>query len=283
MPRGVAVVTDSTAYLPADLIARHGIDIVPLHVAVGGSAGREGIEVTPVEVASALHERRYAVTTSRPAPEELAAAYRRAFDAGASGVVSVHLSATLSGTFEAASLAAADASGPVAVVDSRSTAMGLGFAVLAAAGAAEAGAELDAVRTAAESTAARTVTLFYVDTLEHLRRGGRIGAASALVGTTLAVKPILHVDGGRIVVKEKVRTASRGMARLEDLAVEAAGDRGCDLAVHHLAAADRAEGLRDRLVARLPGLGRVMVVEVGAVVGAHAGPGLGGVGVVPRA
>ncbi len=136
MPRGVAVVTDSTAYLPAELAVRHTVDVVPLHVAVGGTAGREGIEVTPVEVASALGERRYAVTTSRPAPEELAAAYRRAFDAGASGVVSIHLSAALSGTFEAATLAGAGASGPVAVVDSRSTAMGLGFAVLAAAEAA---------------------------------------------------------------------------------------------------------------------------------------------------
>ncbi len=96
------------------------------------------------------------------------------------------------------------------------------------------------------------------------------------------MKPILHVEDGMIVVKEKVRTASRGMARLEDLAVEAAGTAGCDLAVHHLAARNRAEGLRDRLIARLPALGRVMVVEVGAVVGAHVGPGLVGVVVVPH-
>ncbi|HZB51928.1 MAG TPA: DegV family protein, partial [Mycobacteriales bacterium] len=122
--------------------------------------------------------------------------------------------------------------------------------------------------------------LFYVDTLEHLRRGGRIGAAQALLGTALSVKPILHVREGRIVPLEKVRTASKGMSRLEALAVAAAGDGPVDIAVHHLAAPQRARALTERLRVRLPGLRQLVESEIGAVVGAHVGPGLLGVVVV---
>jgi DegV family protein with EDD domain len=282
MTRRVAIVTDSTAYLPAALAERYGITVVSLRVVLGGSAGQEGLEVSPGDVARALAERRIAVTTSRPAPAEFAAAYKAAFDAGAEAVLSIHLSAELSGTFDAASLAADEAAGHVAVLDSRSTAMGLGFAVLAAAETADLGGDLAAVSAAATATIDRTTALFYVDTLEYLRRGGRIGPAAALLGTALAVKPILHMRDGVVVVKEKVRTTGRALARLEDLAVEAAGDGACDLAVHHLAAAERADELQNHLVSRLPKVGRVVVSEIGAVVGAHTGPGVLAVVIVRR-
>ena len=124
--------------------------------------------------------------------------------------------------------------------------------------------------------------LFYVDTLEHLRRGGRIGAAAALVGTALAVKPLLHVVDGRIAPLEKVRTASKALARLEDLAVQRAADDPVDVAVHHLAAGEKAAALAERLRSRLPQLVDLHVSEVGAVVGAHVGPGLLGVVVSRR-
>jgi DegV family protein with EDD domain len=277
MTRRVAVVTDSTAYLPEQLASRHGVRVVPLRVAAGGPAGTEGIEVTTQDVARALGERRITVTTSRPTPAEFAAAYSEAFAAGAEAIVSVHLSAELSGTCESAAFAAANAPGPVTVVDSRSTAMGLGFVVLAAAEAAGAGGDLAAVTAAAKQTIDRTTTLFYVDTLEHLRRGGRIGAAAALVGTALAVKPILYVKDGVVVVREKVRTTGRALARLQELAVEAAGDGGCDLAVQHLASPERAAELQRQLLARIPKVGHVVASEVGAVVGAHTGPGVLGV------
>lgn len=273
----VAVVTDSTAYLPAGLADRLGITTVPLQVVLGGVAGAEGAEVTPADVATAL-ARWTPVSTSRPAPTEFAAAYRAALDGGAAGVVSVHLSGELSGTWDSARLAAQEfGADRIRVVDSRSAAMGLGFAVLAAAAAAADGGTLAEVYAAATRTVEHTTTLFYVDTLEHLRRGGRIGAAQALLGTALSVKPILHVRDGRIVPLEKVRTASKGMARLEALAAEAAGDAEVDVAVHHLAAADRAATLSDRLRSRLPRLRVLYVSEVGAVVGAHVGPGLLGV------
>jgi DegV family protein with EDD domain len=278
----VVVVTDSTAYLPEGVAETSAVGVVPLHVVLGSRTGTEGAEVSPGDVASALTERRMQVSTSRPTPGELAAAYRAS---GASCIVSVHLSAELSGTYDAAVLAAAEVEGEgieVRVVDSGTIAMGLGFAVLAAARAAQDGDSVEQVAAAARATADATDVLFYVDTLEHLRRGGRIGAAAALLGTALAVKPLLHVTGGRIAPLEKVRTASKALARLEDLAVERAGDGPVDVAVHHLAAGEKATALADRLLERIPGVDSVHVSEVGAVVGAHVGPGLLGVVVSRR-
>lgn len=276
----VAVVTDSTAYLPDGVADKHDIGVVPLHVVLGLHTGVEGVDVSPSDVASALAERRVQVSTSRPTPVEFAEAYR-AVDAPC--IVSVHLSGALSGTVDAAGMAATELAGEgieVRVVDSGTIAMGLGFAVIAAAEAATGGASADEVEAAAR--AADTATFFYVDTLEHLRRGGRIGAAAALFGAALSVKPLLHVVDGQIAPLEKVRTASKALARLEDLAVERAGDGPVDLAVHHLAAAEKADALAARLRARVAGLQSLYVSEVGAVVGAHVGPGLLGVVVSRR-
>lgn len=273
----VAVVTDSTAYLPGALAPE--ITVVPLTVVIDGIPGDEGAEVSPAEVAEALAERRVAVSTSRPAPERFAQTYQELLDGGAGGVVSIHLSAQLSGTHEAATLAAAEVDADrVVVVDSRSTGMGLGFCALAAVSAAAGGADLAAVTAAARAAVAATTTYFYVDTLEFLRRGGRISAASALLGTALAVKPILHVADGAIAVRDKVRTASRALDRLVELAVAAAGESTVEVAVHHLVAAERAVGVSDALAERLGDrLSRQWTSEVGAVVAAHAGPGLVGV------
>ncbi|MET8544951.1 DegV family protein [Kitasatospora sp. NPDC004799] len=281
MPSDLALVTDSTAYLPQEALDRHGITVVPLSVAVGDSVLSEGVEISPKDVAEALRGKQR-VTTSRPNPETFAATYRAAAEAGAKGIVSVHISGELSGTVEAARLAAAEAPVPVRVVDSRLVGMALGYGVLAAAEAIAAGQGLAEAAEAAGRRAAGTSGFFYVDTLEHLRRGGRIGAARALLGSALAVKPLLHLDGGRIEPLEKVRTASRAIARLEEIAVERSGEREVDITVHHLAAEDRAEPLAERLRARVPGLRELYVGEVGAVIGAHVGPGLLAVVVAPR-
>ncbi|MFC4144875.1 DegV family protein [Micromonospora mangrovi] len=271
----VAVVTDSTAYLPPELVREHRLTVVPLTVVLNGAEGLEGVETFPADATRALGGRRVSVSTSRPAPEQFAQVYRALLAEGADGVVSVHLSAELSGTVEAARLAAAEVGDRVEVVDSRSTGMGLGFPVLAAATAAEHGTDLPGVRQAALDAIERTTIWFYVDTLEFLRRGGRINAAEALLGTALSVKPIMHMPDGAIVLKDKVRTASRGIARLVDLAVEAAGEAEVDLAVHHLAAPQRAEQLLEALRARFGDrLHDTYVSEAGAVVAAHAGPGL---------
>lgn len=278
----VAVVTDSTAYLPPELIEGYGIHVVPLYVVLPGRSGREGLDVGPEDVARALAVRGQTVSTSRPTPGDFVAAFRRALDQGAERLVSVHLSGELSGTSDAARLAASQIGEHiVTVVDSRSAAMGCGFAVLAAARSAAAGAPAQEVAETARRTAAQTSTFFVVDTLEHLRRGGRIGAAAAVLGSALAVKPVLYVKEGRVVPLEKVRTAARANNRLVQRAVEAAGEGPVSIAVHHLAAGERAERLAAELRDRLPALRELHVSELGAAIGAHVGPGAVGVVVAP--
>ncbi|MFG3098144.1 DegV family protein [Streptomyces sp. NPDC048202] len=281
MSRHVAIVTDSTAYLPPGLMERHGITSVPLTVVLGDQALEEGTEISTRSLAQALQKRR-PVTTSRPSPEEFARTYREVADTGADGIVSLHLSAELSGTYDAAVLAAREAPVPVRVVDTGMVAMALGFCALSAAEAAEADGTVDEAVTAAEKRAAGTSAHFYVDTLDYLRRGGRIGAAQALLGSALAVKPLLRLENGRIELLEKVRTAAKAIARLEEIVVERAGGAEVDIAVHHLSAPERAGVLAERLRERVAGLAELHVSEVGAVIGAHTGPGLLGVVVSPR-
>lgn len=280
----VAVVTDSTGYLPDGMAERHGVEVVPLRVTLGERVGRDTVDISPAEVTAALSDPSLAVGTSRPAPAEFAARFRALLDGGADAVVSVHLSRELSGTWEAARIAA-DEVGPdrVRVVDSRSTAMGLGFAALAAARAAAADLAAAEVEAAAVDVAGRGRVFFCVDTLEHLRRGGRLSAAGAWIGTALSVKPLLHVRDGRIEPLEKVRTSTRAATRMVELAARAAGAGEVDVAVHHLAARARADDLAHTLAGRLPLARPCLVSEVGAVLGAHAGPGLLGIVVVPAA
>ncbi|MYV49771.1 DegV family protein [Streptomyces sp. SID2888] len=281
MSRHVAIITDSTAYLPPLTMERHGIIAVPLTVVLGDRALEEGTEISARSVAEALQKRR-PVTTSRPSPELFAETYRKAAEAGATDIVSLHLSSEFSGTYDAAVLAGRKAPVPVRVVDTGMVAMALGFCALAAAEAVEGGGTADEAVTAAEKRAASTSAFFYVDTLDYLRRGGRIGAAQALLGSALAVKPLLQLDDGRIEMLEKVRTASKAIARLEEIVAERAGDAEVDIAVHHLAAPERASALAERLRERVPGLAELHVSEVGAVIGAHTGPGLLGAVVAPR-
>lgn len=279
----VAVVTDSTAYLPPEPVERYKITVLPLPVILSGTEGREGVDVTPADVANALTRRRVQVTTSRLSPGELVECYGRLLDGGASGVVSIHISSKLSGTYDAATLAAGEFGGKVRVVDSLSAGMGLGFPVLRAARDAARGRGVDHVERTAAQAVVRTTTFFYVDTLEFLRRGGRIGAASALVGTALAVKPILHVDDGSLVVREKVRTSGRALARLAELAEASGLEDAVDVAVHHLAAPEHAEALGERLRERFGRrLRDLYTSEIGAAVGAHVGPGLVGAVVYRR-
>ncbi|MCP2338815.1 DegV family protein [Actinomadura rupiterrae] len=280
MGSAVAVVTDSTSYLPRDLADRHGITVVPLQLIVGGDV-RDEDAITTAETARALREW-HPVTTSRPSPERFSAVYASAAESGASAVVSVHLSGSMSGTVEAARFAAEDSPVPVHVVDSGTIGMGLGFAALSAAAAALQGTAPAEAVAAAERRAELSRSLFYVDNLEHLRRGGRIGAAANLLGTALMVKPLLGISSGRVKPLEKVRTTSRALARLADLAVAEAADRPVDLGIQHLAASSRAEALAAELRARIPNVVDVYIGEVGPVIGAHVGPGMLGVVVAPQ-
>lgn len=284
MPR-VVVVTDSTASLPAELVEARGIRVVPLQVVVGAAVLEEGPGgATPDVVAEALRDF-VPVSTSRPAPALFADLYRSLEADGVEEVVSVHLSGEMSGTFESAQLGALEVDLPVHVVDSGQVGIATGYATLTAADVIDAGGTGQEAAEAALTRGQAATSLFYVDTLEHLRRGGRIGAAAALLGSALAVKPLLEIVDGKVVPRERVRTTSRALARLADLAVEAAGDRQVDVCVAHLANAERAGELATSLAERLAdGLrGReVMCGELGAVLGAHVGPGMVAVCVSPR-
>jgi len=280
-----AIVTDSTAMLPASVAAERSIIVVPLQVVIGAQVLEEGAGgADPEAVAEALRDFR-PVSTSRPSPARMLEAYRAAAESGATEVLSIHLSGDMSGTFESAQLAARDAPVRVVPVDSRQVGVATGFAVLAAADVLDAGGSLDDAARAARARAAASASLFYVDTLEYLRRGGRIGKAAALFGGALAVKPLLQIQDGAVGMLEKVRTSGRALARLEELAVQAAGEDPIDVCVAHLASPDRAGQLRDHLADRLADnlAGReAWCGELGAVLGAHVGPGMLAVCVAPR-
>lgn len=279
IPASVALITDSTANLPEPLVSYWNIGIVPVQVIVGDRAFEETVTITSAAVAGALRSGT-PVSTSRPSPVRFARAYEEAAERGAERILSAHLSSDLSGTYDAALLAAADSPVPVTVVDSRSVSMGLGYGVISAARALANGESVNRAAEALVETCTQSRVLFYVDSLEYLRRGGRIGSAQRLIGSALAMKPILHLAKGRVQPLEKVRTAGRALARLEDLAVESAQDRPAGIAVMHLDAADRARDLADRLRRRLPDA-QVITGEVGAVIGSHVGPGMVAVVVSP--
>lgn len=276
----VAVVTDSTSMLDPEQQAAAGITVVPLQVVIGTASYAEGVEVSSATVADALRART-PVSTSRPSPEVFLQTYEKAAAEGAECAVSVHLSAEMSGTAEAAEMAAKESPIPVEVVDSRTIGMATGYAALTAAEAAAGGATGLEVADLARRRADASRAFFYVATLEYLRRGGRIGAAARLLGSALAVKPLLHILDGRVEPLEKVRTTGRALARLVELAADEAGEQIVDVTVAHLAAEETAADIADQLKQRIPGVREVGVGEVGAAIGAHVGPGMIAVVVAP--
>ena len=270
----VRVVTDSTASLPvADAPdgAAGGPVVVPLRILAGDVELREGLDVTPEQVAERIAAGQR-LTTSQPPPEDLAETYRRLAADGAHAIVSLHLSGEISGTVAAATHAGQRAMVPVRVVDSRTAAMGLGFAAQAAAACAAAGADAEHVAATAARVAASSTVLFLVDSLDHLRRGGRLSAGAAALGTALGVRPILGFENGQVALLQRVRTRVAAMERMLSLAADHARPMTRPaVAVHHLGAPDRAAAAADRLreLLSVP----VTVTPVSAVLGAHAGPG----------
>jgi DegV family protein with EDD domain len=278
MAAAVAVVTDSTACLPAGLAARSGIRVVPLRVVAGGLAADDG----PFALSGALGaelRRGARLTTASPAPERFADAYAAAAAAGAAGVVSVHVSASLSGTVGSARLAASGAPVPVRVVDSRTLGMGLGFAALSAAEAADAGGRLDDVASAASGRSAGLRSFFVLDSLDQLSAGGRLDPPG--VGAGLTVRPLLHLADGRVAVLEKLRTPSAAVRRLEEAAAEYAAGRPVDVAVLYLGQAERARTLAGHLEQLIPDARHRYLAEAGPVIRAHTGPGMLGAVVAP--
>jgi DegV family protein with EDD domain len=281
----VAVVTDSTSYLPPELIERHGIHIVPLYVVFGGDRTVSEVEIT--DYPAFFEELRSAEalpTTSQPSVGDFTAVFEPLLADGGE-VVSIHISGGLSGTPEAARQAkealSRDGKGGerIEVVDSTTAAGGLGFMVLAAAKAARDGANAqDVARHVAE--ARKELRLWFaIDTLEFLKRGGRIGAASAWIGSTLKVKPILTVENEMTPV-ERVRTSSRMFERLVEYAQNCANSGADAWSAQHINAPDQCARLVERCT-EIYGHGPTIVSEIGPVLSAHTGPGLLGTGAVP--
>lgn len=285
---GVVVVTDSTASLPAEEARAAGVAVVPLQVILDGAEAVDDDAALGRDLAQALRSGGKA-TTSQPAPEAFVRTYARLAEEGARAIVSVHLSGDLSGTVRSAAEASTRSPVPVHVVDSRTVALGTGFAALAGARAAADGADVDQVMAICRETAAASSVVFAVQDLGYLHRGGRISATKLLVGSVLGARPILRVVDGRITVAETVRGAGRASRRLVELVLEAAHDLApADvlLGVHHFDAEDAAREVAEALASRLGEVGvdhaEVLVAEVTAVVGVHTGPGVLGVVVAPR-
>jgi DegV family protein with EDD domain len=280
-----AVVCDTTAYLPDQLIAERGIKRISLYVAVDGHQERE----SEISDFAAFYERLRAsedgATTSQPSIGDFVAVYEPLLEEGRE-VVSIHISAGISGTFEAANqarerLIAEDKGGErISVFDSRSAAGGMGLSALAASAAAIAGGDSEAVLARAQRAREELKMWFAIDTLEYLRRGGRIGGASAFIGSALKIKPILTLEE-EITPVERVRTRARSIERLRDYARER-HESGLDgWVVQHIQDDETAAGLIDD-GREIFGCEPVFVSEIGAVLGAHVGPGLLGIGSVSK-
>jgi DegV family protein with EDD domain len=280
----VAVVTDTTCYLPPELIERYGISLVPLYIVFGDRTERESDITDYPAFFEELRSSAKLPTTSQPSIGDFITAFGPLLDRG-DDVVSVHLSAGLSGTCDAARQAAEQleregrGGGRVRVVDSATAAGGVGICALAGAYAATAGASLDEVEARVVEARSELKIWFAIDTLEFLKRGGRIGAASAWIGSTLRVKPILTVESEMVPV-ERVRTSSRMFERMVDYAKQR-HDSGADSwVVQHISAPDQAADLIERCRAVFE-CEPLFVSEVGPVLSAHTGPGMLGVGSVP--
>ena len=276
----VAVVTDSTCDLPAAVAESLGVRVVPLTVLFGSREVVSRVSATDEEFYADLAASDELPTTSQPSTPWFEEAWTDARDAGHDAVVSLHLSAELSGTVDRARALAPAAPLPVTVVDSRQVSGGLALQVLAAARTAAAGGEVDDVVAATAAVRARTESLLVVDTLTYLRRGGRLSTSAAVLGTALRLRPLLGVVEGRIELLDRERTWSRAIRRLLAQASEAAGDEPQHVVVAHALAPDRA----DEVLAALQTVVDVAEhhqVVIGPVVGTHTGPGAVGVALAP--
>jgi DegV family protein with EDD domain len=279
---GVAVVTDSTADLPRDLVETLGIRVVPLSVAFGTETFISGITIDAETFYARLASSPGLPTTSQPAPVWFEEAYADCVDDGLDGVVSVHCSGALSGTVQLAADRAARADLPVEVVDSRLVGGALGLVVLAGHRTAQRGGSVSEVAAAVRRARDQVTSLVVVDTLDFLKRGGRLTGAQAVVGRALQVKPLLHLVDGRVEVRERTRTWSRAIERLVAAATEAAAGRPVDVIVAHAVAEERAAEVWAALEQRVEIVER-LEAPMGPVVGTHVGPGAVGVAVAPAA
>jgi len=271
----VAVITDSTAYLPDALLKAYSITVTPQILIWGEETFRDGVDIMPDDFYKRLETAKVMPTTSQVAIVDIKAAYEKLLESGYD-VLGIFISAKLSGTMQSATQGREmlpKAVDRISIVDSNSTAMAMGFQVLAAARAAQDGANLAECKKLAEKAREHTGVYFVVDTLEFLRRGGRIGGAQALLGSALNIKPILELRDGRIESVEKVRTKNKAMERMIELvALHVAGRTPVRLATLHANAEAAARAALKTAALQLQPIETVFA-SVSPAIGTHAGPG----------
>ncbi len=268
----IRVVTDSSSDLPPELAKASGVEIVPLSIRFGEEEYTDRVDLSVDDFWSKLAGTQRLPETAAPSAGAFADRYARLFEDGATGIVAVTLSSTMSATYQAAVIAAESAAGPVKVVDSRTVSMALGLAVLAAARAATAGQDLEIVAAAAVDASAAAHLLAALDTLDFLKRGGRIGGAQAMLGSLLDIKPLITVEDGVVAAAGRVRTRSKA---IDALVRSLEGNSPPEVAMLHTG--DGGEGLLRSALEEHLAAGDVIPCRLGAVVGTHAGPGTLGV------
>jgi DegV family protein with EDD domain len=278
----VQIVVDSTADIPSDRARELGIEVVPLTVMFGDQSFRDGVDLDGPSFYQKLSNSAVMPTTSTPPPALFEETYRRLIANGATGLLSMHISAKLSGTFSAArqgaEMVTADTGVPIEVVDSDTVSGGFGLPAEMVARDARNGADLAALKAHAESLCSRVRVIAVLDTLEFLQRGGRIGRARAMLGTLLNVKPLIEVRNGQVLPLENVRTRSKALERMGQI-VSGMGD----LEALAIVASDSVVADQITKVAEGFWHGPIERFALGPVVGTHAGPGAGGIVAITRA
>jgi len=277
----IAIVTDSTAYLPKDFVKRHNIRVVPLSIHWDDKTYMDGVDLSSVEFYERLEKSSTIPSTSQPAAGDFIEVFKELapqYD----GIAVPLISSGISGTVDSAKTAVSMFSEvPVEVIDSRTTTAGLALIVTAIAQAVSDGKSLKEVKYLTEGIVNRSKLFFVVDTLKYLHKGGRIGGASRYFGTVLSIKPILYLDDqGKIDALEKVRTKSKATERLIQLAVEQADGNPVNVGVMHANALKEVKNLRDQLLEQLD-CAQIEIYDLSPVIGAHVGPGTIGLGIYP--
>ena len=266
----IRIVTDSNCDLPPEIISRYGISVVPLYINIGSKSYLDEVELSRQEFYKNLPGYDHHPTTSVPGQGKFREVYRRLASEGATEILSIHISVSLSAVLNSARLGAQQTHVPVTVFDSGQLTLGTGLQVLAAAEAAAAGAGIAEIIGRVEDLATRTHTFAALDTVEFLRRSGRLSRFQSSLASVLSIKPLLKMHGGEMDM-ERVRTRRKSIRRLMELV----SDLGPleQLALVHTGAPERAQALHQQAFSLFPASGDVLTAEVTPVIGAHVGPG----------
>lgn len=269
----VAIVVDSTAYIPPELVAEYNLHVIPQILNWEGKSLRDDVDIKPDAFYERLKTAKEMPTTSQPSGGEFHEFFSKVAET-ADSILAILISEHLSGTQASAKMAVGMMEGyPIEIVDSRSSSMGLGFMALAAARAIRQGATLAEAAAIARKMVAGMKLMFVVDTLEFLHRGGRIGGANRLIGSMLSIKPVLHLEGGKIEPLAKVRTKKKALNYIMQVAEEdLAGKSNVHMAVINALAADESQQIYDQLKQKL-NPAEILQAQLSPVIGAHVGPG----------